>query len=118
MGGCIGESRRYFQKNTIAVAQAAQVLLRKTWRADHPAFVDCLGDRQVHVLGPSGHQHPALGTMGLCDRVVSGDTSPCGHTYLHIAGHKTAIKLLWAAYEREYLTEGDQGCPLLHRTAS
>jgi len=94
MGGCIGESRRYFQKNTIALAQAAQVLLRKTWCADHPAFVDCLGDGQVLVLNPSRHQHTALGTMGLCDRVVPGDTSTCGHTYLHIERHKTGLKLL------------------------
>ena len=86
-----------FQENTAALAQAAQVLLRKTWCADHPAFVDLLGDGQVLVCSSSGHQHTALGTIGLCDRVGPGDTSPCGHTYLHIERHKTALKLLWAA---------------------
>jgi hypothetical protein len=40
-------------------------------RADHPAFVDCFGDGQALIRGPSGHQRTALGAMGLFDCVVA-----------------------------------------------
>jgi hypothetical protein len=77
--------------------QALQVISCETWRADHPAFVDCLGDGQVLVLSPGGDQHPALGATGLCDDVVrmmdlvhKRETLTCDHAFLYLKGQTAA----------------------------
>jgi ribosomal protein S27E len=77
--------------------QALQVISCETWRADHPALVDCLGDGQVLVLSSGGDQHTACEATGLCDDVVrmmdlahKRETLTCDHAFLHLKGQTTA----------------------------
>jgi hypothetical protein len=92
-------------------------------RAEHRAFVSCLGDGQVLILSSSSHQHAALGTMGFSDCTVPGrdlvhkrDTLNCGHICLHIEKAPHSFQELGDQGSlAKNIPDGKRlGCSLLH----
>src|SRR6476646_1130679 len=85
----------------VASVQACDIVWGKTRCIDNPAFVDGFGNGQVLILSPCGDQNTTLGTMRLCDCLVSRidlvnklQRLAGKHTYLAIEETKTVHRLL------------------------